>query len=66
MRSKWIIVLLIFSLAVNVAALVTIGVQWSRHFSRHHLLLEEPPFSARHREMLHRRLDLIPDEKRSC
>ena len=65
MKSKWIIVLLIFSLAVNMAAVVTIGIQWSRHFTRHHPLHEEPPFSARHREMLRRRLDLTDDQFRA-
>jgi Spy/CpxP family protein refolding chaperone len=61
MKNKWIVVLLIFSLAVNVAAVVTIGIQWSRHLTRHHPL-SEPPFSQRHREMLHRRLDLSEEQ----
>ena len=64
MKSKWIIVLLIFSLAVNIAAVVTIGIQWSRHFGRHHPLLSEPPFSDRHREIFRRRLDLTEDQFR--
>ena len=64
MKSKWIIVLLIFSLAVNIAAVVTIGIQWSRHFTRHHPLLSEPPFSDRHREIFRRRLDLTEDQFR--
>ncbi|UCE19850.1 MAG: periplasmic heavy metal sensor [Gemmatimonadota bacterium] len=58
MRNRWLIVVLIFSVAVNVAALVTIGIQWSRHFTRHHPLLSEPPFSERHRELLRRKLNL--------
>ena len=64
MKSKWIIILLIFSLAVNIAAVVTIGIQWSRHFTRHHPLLSEPPFSERHRETFRRRLELTEDQFR--
>jgi Spy/CpxP family protein refolding chaperone len=61
MMKKWLIIVLLFSVAVNVAALVTIGIQWSRHLGRHHPL-SRPPFSEKHREMLHRRLDLSEDQ----
>lgn len=58
---KWLIIVLVFSVAVNVAALVTIGIQWSRHSGKYHPL-SGPPFSEKHSEMLHRRLDLSEDQ----
>jgi Spy/CpxP family protein refolding chaperone len=61
MKNKWLILILIFSVAVNVAALFTIGVQWSRHFWRQHPLAK-PPFSEQHRELLRRKLNLTEDQ----
>jgi len=61
MRSKWILILLMFSLAVNVAALVTMAMQWSKHSGRNGPP-SRPPFSENHREMLRRRLDLTDEQ----
>jgi len=61
MKNKWLIMVLIFSVAVNAAALITIGYQWSRHRGRHEPL-SRPPFSQSHREMLQRRLNLTEDQ----
>lgn len=63
MRNKWIIILLIFSLAVNMAALATMAVQWSKRPERRGPL-SRPPFSENHREMLRRKLDLSDDQYR--
>jgi Spy/CpxP family protein refolding chaperone len=63
MRSKWIIILLIFSLAVNMAAVVTMVVQWSRR-SEPRRPFFGPPFSEQRREMLRERLDLTDDQYR--
>ncbi|MFQ6091566.1 MAG: Spy/CpxP family protein refolding chaperone [bacterium] len=58
MRSKWLILALVFSVAVNGAALVTIGYQWwrSRQPAR-------PPIELR-REILRRQLNLTEDQFR--
>lgn len=63
MKSKWLIIVLVFSVAVNAAALITIGYQWSKQWWKHHPL-SKPPFSEFHREMLRRKLDMTEEQYR--